>query len=73
MLTACQNIYAFTDTFISPREKTPGSKSWSFKNPPHHGTTGTLESLQSATALTQLHGFSTMKATSGKSATTIPE
>ena len=73
MLIACRNIYVFTDIFTSPQEKIPGSKSWSFKNLLPPGTTGTPESLQSATAQTLHHGYSTIKATSGKSATTIPE
>ena len=70
---ACQNIYAFTDTFTSRQEKIHGLKSSSFRNLLPLGMTGTPESPLSATALTLHHGYSMTKAISAKSATTIHE
>ena len=71
LFIACQNIFAFTDTFTSRPAKILGSKSSNSRSPLPPGTTGTPESPPSATALTPHHGSSTMKATSAKSATTI--
>ena len=68
---ACQNIYAFTDIFTSLLEKIHGSKSLNFRNLLLLGMTGTLESLLSAIALTQPHGFSMVWGIFAKSATTI--